>query len=48
MFAPVTRYAATKRRRWQMLDDLGEHQFSMAIDALRMSSSQGGKYQRRS
>src|SRR5664280_938279 len=49
VFAPVTRYAATKRRQWQMLHDLRENQ--LAHDhrcPLRMSSSQDGKCQRRS
>src|SRR5664279_6603921 len=49
VFAPVTRYAATKRRQWQMLHDLRENQ--LAHDhrcPVRMSSSQDGKCQRRS
>jgi hypothetical protein len=49
VFAPVTRYAATKRRQWQMLHDLREHQLAHGYRCpLRMSSSQDGKYQRRS
>ena len=49
VLAPVTRYAATKRRQWQMLHDLREHQLAHGHRCpLRMSSSQDGKYQRRS
>ena len=45
VLAPVTRYATTKRRKWQMLHDLREHQLAYVHRyPLRVNISQDGKH----